>query len=255
MSIRRTFLATLIFTTAAASGWATPALAQGTSAVPQSCDDAFADVYFMQDAKKYPTGLPLGMTQGLPDLHLHLPRAFLVLGIGRDEDQGRSIDISPRKLCDRMAFAAVNAFYASTQDLARRLGLAYDPPSPNGDQLVITVVGNDTPVDDSADREGAARRGTWVLGGRAAPLYYFCLPPVPSPPSIHESCYVTADTLHMSYRTQSIQIQAQPFVFTTFDKGGPKFLKYIDTEDLNKYFVFLRNLVAVAIVTIPTPRK
>lgn len=228
-----------------------PALAQDAPAVPRSCDDAFADIYFMPNAQDYPTGLPPGMTQGLPEPHLHLPRALLQIGIGRDEAHyGQAINISPSRFCDRTAFAALNAFYVSTKDLAHRLGLAYDPPSPNGDQLIITGFNKDNSINDSADREGTARQGAWVLGGRAAPLYYFCLPPLPSIPSIHGSCYVTADTLHMGYNTGTILIMAQPFVLTTFNKDKAiNLVKYINIKDLDKYFAFLRILASTVLIT------
>ena len=227
-----------------------PALAQDAPAVPRSCDDAFADIYFMPNAQDYPAGLPPGMTQGLPEPHLHLPRALLQIGIGRDEAHyGQAINIAPRRFCDRTAFAALNAFYVSTKDLAHRLGLAYDPPSPNGDQLIVTVAPKKMPIDDSADREAMAGRGTWVLSEGAALFYEFCLSPVLSSPSIHESCYAIADNLHMGYTTNGIQFQTQPFFFTTFKKDSTNPRKYITAEDLDRYFSFMRSLVSTVLIT------
>ena len=266
----RSPLPMLVFTMVMASGLWMPVLAQDAPAVPRSCDDTFADIYFMPNAQDYPTGLPPGMTQGLPEPHLHLPRALLQIGIGRDEAHyGDAINISPRRFCDRTAFAALNAFYVSTQDLAHRLGLAYDPPSPNGDQVIITDFKN-TLVDDSGDREGTAQKGTWVLGGRAAPLYSFCLPPVelhpveapPAklPPYVDKFCYATASNQTAGYTTGTINFQTQPFLFTTFDKKDKdleksKFMKYITVEDLNRYFAFLRKLASVVVINTVSPDK
>lgn len=253
----------LALATAVASLWS-PALAQDVTpgGAPRTCDDAFADIYFMPNALDYPDGLPLGMTEGLPKQHLHLPRALLQLGLGLTKADYGWRYIFPRKLCDHTAFAAQEAFYANTPDLAQRLGLAYDAPGPHGDQVTISNSRSPAPVDDSADREGTARRGYWVFDNKRGPyaaLYYFCVPPLSGPPKITGPCYVTADTLHMGYMTGTVHFLAQPFVSSTFyatDARRKAFLRLVTPEILEGYFAFLRALAAKVIVAdASTPDK
>ena len=225
----------------------------------RSCPDAYADVYLMRDAAKYPEGLPPGMPEGLPKQHLHLPRAFLQLTIR----PGDSHAPSPSRLCDQKAFAAIEVFYSNTKDLAQRFRLPYGPPSPDGDQLKIAGgLGPTSPIDDSYDREGMAHKGFWVFDNKRGPyaaIYYFCVPPLPGPPSIHGPCYATADTQHMGYDTGDFVFFAQPFLFTTFYEADAKkdsFLKVITPDSLESYFAFLRALAAVVIVDQQTfPQK
>ena len=248
----------------AAGGPWSPALAQDAppGGAPRTCDDAFADVYFMPDALNYPDGLPPSMTEGLPKQHLHLPRALLQLRLGLAKPGYGWRYISPRKLCDRTAFAAQEAFYGNTPDLAQRLGLAYDSPGPHGDQVNISGGGSTAPVDDSADREGTARRGYWIFDNKRGPgaaLYYFCVPPLSGPPKITGPCYATADTLHMGYTTGNVSFLSQPFVSSTFyatDARNKTFLRLVTPEILENYFAFLRALAAKVIVAdAPTPNK
>ena len=252
-SLTVTLLAVLTVVTN--SLWA-PALAQETptGGAPQSCDDAFADIYFMPDALNYPDGLPPGMTEGLPKQHLRLPRALLQLGLGLTKADYGWRYIYPRRLCDRTAFAAQKVFYANTPDLAQRLGLAYDAPSPHGDQVTIFNSRIAAPMDDSADREGTARQGYWVFDNKRGPgaaMYYFCVPPLAGPPKITGPCYVTANMLHMGYTTGTVHFLAQPFVFSTFyatDTRTKAFLRLVTPEILESYFAFLRTLAAKVIV-------
>ena len=244
----------------AASGLWSPALAQdappGTS---RTCDDAFADIYFMPNALDYPDGLPPGMTEGLPKQHLHLPRALLQLRLGLTKADYGWRYIYPHELCNRTAFAALGAFYSDTPDLARRLGLAYDAhaPSPHGDQLIISGLGKTPPVDDSTDREGTARRGYWVFDNKRGPyaaIFNFCVPPLSDPSEVTSPCYVTADTLHMGYTTGSTTFLAQPFVRSTFyatDVKEKNYLRLVTPEILESYFAFLRALAAKVIVDAP----
>lgn len=247
----------------AAGGPWSPALAQDAPPrTPRTCDDAFADIYFMPNALDYPEGLPSGMTEGLSKEHLRLPRALLQLRLGLTEADYGWRYIYPRKLCDHAAFATLEAFYGKTHDLANRLGLAYDSPSPHGDQLIISNSRSPAPVDDSAGREGIARQGYWIFDnkrGRGAALYYFCVPPLPGPPKITGPCYVTADMLHMGYMSGSFHFFAQPFVSSTFyvtDARNKAFLRLVTPEILEGYFAFLRTLAAKVIVAdAPTPSK
>lgn len=248
---------------AASSLWS-PALAQDAppGSAPRFCDDAFADIYFMPDALNYPDGLPPGMTEGLPKQHLRLPRAFLQLRLGLTKADYDWRYIYPRRLCDRTAFAALDAFYAKTSDLAQRLGLAYDAPSPRSDQITITNSRIAAPIDDSADREGTARQGYWIFDNKRGPgaaMYYFCVPPLAGPPKITGPCYVTANMLHMGYMTGTVHFMAQPFVSSTFyatDTRNKAFLRLVTPEILESYFAFLRTLAAKVIVNdAPTPNK
>ena len=253
----------LVALTIVASGLWSPALAQDAppGGVPRTCDDAFADIYFMPNALDYPDGLPPGMTKGLPKQHLRLPRALLQLRLGLTKADHDWRYIYPRKLCDRTAFAAIQLLYGRTRDLADRLGLAYDSPSPHGDQLIISNSRSPAPVDDSADREGIARQGYWVFDnkrGLGAAIYYFCVPPLSGPPEITGPCCVTADMLHMGYMSGTFNFFAQPFVSSTFyatDTRSKAFLRLVTPEILESYFAFLRALAAKVIVDTPTPRK
>ena len=253
----------LAFAITVGSLWS-PALAQDTplGGVPRTCDDAFADIYFMPNALDYPEGLPPGMTEGLPKQHLHLPRALLELRLGLTKADYGWRYISPRKLCDHTAFAALEAFYGKTRDLADRLGFAYDAPSPHGDQLFISNSASPAPVDDSADREGTARQGYWIFDNKRGPgaaMYYFCVPPLSGPPKITGPCYVTANMLNMGYTSGTFHFSAQPFVLSTFyakDLKEKSLVKLVTPDILESYFAFLRALAAKVIVAdASTPDK
>ena len=248
----------------AAGGLWSPALAQDAPlpSASRTCDDAFADIYFMPNALDYPEGLPPGMTEGLPKEHVRLPRALLQLRLGLTKADYGWRYISPRKLCDHTAFAALEAFYGDTPDLAQRLGLIYNGPSPHGDQIIISNSRNPAPVDDSTDREGTAHRGYWVFDNKRGPgaaIYYFCVPPLFGPPKITGPCYVTADMLHMGYMSGTFSFFAQPFVLSTFyakDVKEKSLVKLVTPDILESYFVFLRALAAKVIVAdVPTPNK
>ena len=248
----------------ATSSLRSPALAKDTSVGgrPQTCNDAFADVYFMPNALDYLNGLPSGM-KGLPVQHVHLPRALLQLALGRTEADYGWHYIYPRLLCDHTAFAAQEVFYGETPDLAQRLGLTYNGPGPIGDQLYIVQGKSPAPIDDSADREGTARRGYWIFDDKrsaGAAMYWFCVPPLSGPPQLTGPCYATANMMTMGYESGTFNFLAQPFLFSTFYgknyKPNDRLSRLVTPDVIENYFAFLRTLAAKVIVTdTPTPNK
>ena len=261
-SILRLVLALALAT--AAGSLRSPALANGAppGGTSRTCDDAFADIYFMPNALDYLKGLPPGM-KGLPRQHVHLPRAQLQLRLGLTAADYGWHYIYPALLCDHTAFAAQQVFYASTPDLARRVGIAYNGPGPYGDQLKLVQGRTPAPVDDSADREGTARRGYWIFDNKrsaGAAMYWFCVPPLSGPPELTGRCYVTADMMTMGYDTGTFTFLAQPFLFSTFYAKdftpNDRLSRLVTPDVIESYFAFLHTLAAKVIVTdTPTPNK
>ena len=105
------------------------------------------------------------------------------------------------------------------------------------------------PVDDSDDREGAARRGTWTVDAayRGPNLSAsLCLVP-PAPDGL---CYAHTGR-EMTYDTSNVRMYSDAFMAATFGPPQHAGMTQITLSDLDRYFAFMRQ-VADAVVGAAT---
>ena len=149
--------------------------------------------------------------------------------------------------------ATVTTRRASTLNVdgwAARFGIPYHDLEP-AQQVSLSLrypLAPLPPVDDSADQEGFAARGAWIIRqphrtdrGSAE----FCLLP-PAPPG---QCYASWGT-GMTYRTGGLTVSSRVFGSKSLWKDG---YRRITTADLDRHFAFLRALTAAVIVHMPDP--
>ena len=159
--------------------------------------------------------------------------------------------------CGQKAFRGFRASYLRTSELARSLGISYDQPRVQDSQFFFYSLDPDprlplphtpSPVDDSADREGMAGKGSWVVD----PDYHgpkqharFCL----ASPAPERQCYAAVEGW-MVYDTGLTSLVAEAFMSATFGPPPDSLTTQITVADLDRYFAFLRR-IAEAVVVAP----
>ena len=219
--------------------------------VPPSCLDERVDVYLSPLLREEGPPIRTFLKPGPPPVHLRLPRRRL------------RVDLMPSiyantEDCGQKAFSGWRAIYQRTSDLAYGLGIPYDQPKVQDHRFEFWALDPDarppsaralSPVNDSADRDGMARKGAWTVDlNYTGPNLHvlFCLVP-PAPEGL---CYARTER-GMGYDTGNVSIYAQAFSTATFGPPPNRLYSQITVADLDHYFAFLRR-IADAVVVAPT---
>ena len=213
-----------------------------------SCLDELVDVYLSPLKREEGPPIRVFLKPGPPPVHLRLPRRRLRM------DLMPSVRANTED-CSAKAFSGWRASHLRASDLAHGLGIPYDQPRVQDSQFYFYALdpdGRRPPVDDSSDREGAARRGTWIVD----PTYRgvnlsaeFCL----LPPAPDGSCYARTER-GMAYHSGYVSVYALAFSNATFktppaDSG----MTQITVADLDRYFAFVRQIAAAVVVAPMRP--
>ena len=221
---------------------AVPALAQAPAAAPPTapaCDDMVEVRLVNVSDPVIPPGTPMP-----PEALLRVPR----VGTNVVSPEGGVRWLS--KACEPIPVVAMLTGTRDVDGWAARFGIPYHDLEP-AQQVSLSLrypLAPLPPVDDSADQEGFAARGAWIIRqphrtdrGSAE----FCLLP-PAPPG---QCYASWGT-GMTYRTGGLTVSSRVFGSKSLWKDG---YRRITTADLDRHFAFLRALTAAVIVHMPDP--
>lgn len=221
--------------------------------VPPSCLDERVDVYLSPLLREEGPPIRIFLKPGPPPVHLRLPRRRLRLDLMPNE-------YADTKDCSHKAFSGWRASYLYESDLARGLGIPYEKSRLQDGQFFFYALDPDarppsarapSPVNDSADRDGMARKGAWTVD----PTYtgpnlhaLFCLVP-PAPEGL---CYARTER-GMGYDTGNVNIYAQAFMAATLRSSPPEGKTQITLADLDRYFTFLRQIADAVVVDPISP--
>ncbi len=219
---------------------------QAPASTAPSCLDELVDVYLSPLKREEGPPIRVFLKPGPPPVHLRLPRRWL------------RMDLMPSvyantKDCGQKAFSGWRASYLRASDLAHGLGIPYDQPRVQDFQFFFYALDSDKgpSVDDSGDREGTARGGTWIVD----PTYRgvnlsarFCL----LPPAPDGSCYAHTER-GMAYDTGHVRVYALAFSAATFGLPADSLMTQITMADLDRYFAFMRQVAAAVVVAPITP--
>ena len=206
------------------------------------CGDDLINVDFELFRNSHPEPGNPGHVEKQGDVLLRIPRVGLYLTIDIDRPL-------PTNNCKQSSFVASEAFYNNPWLVARTLGLSFPQKWLSlASRLALTPDRRPSPVDDTSDREGTARKGSWIVSLAANPNLdsaKFCLRPPASP----DQCYATYDGRSISYRTGSLLIMSDFASGLTFRKEPtPGYRGTMTVEDLDRYFGFLRAVASQVVV-------
>ena len=211
---------------------------------PILCNDDLVDVQLNYFTGNDANSVPVDPPPGRPQLHLRLPRSGLQLR--RAVNEPIRVDN-----CSQVEFVAAQAFYLYPDNVARRLGLAYEERWTKWDNLRFYIVNtaNLPLVNDATDREATARQGEWIIDTDARPsgAARFCLNP-PAPP---KHCYISVFQGRVSYYTGNLGIGTRPFYSMTLHRSLAPNESAYTVVDLDQYFAFLRALANAVIIQAP----
>ena len=237
--------------------YATPHLAaaadQFSAFAPPPCPDDLVDVHLSLWERVSETSTVPLIKLGPPQAHLRLPRKDLIL-IAEPSVRVSTTD------CGQKSFTASSEVYLQTSRMARHLGIPYDEPRLQDDLIEFKALDPTiTPpvptalalVDDTADREGTARKGAWSVIQPSPHVYArFCL----SSPTPADQCYARVG-YSMAYKTGHLIIDARAFMHASLTASADQGSSLITIADLNHYFAFLRQIADAVVIPPSTPTK
>ncbi len=214
---------------------------------PPACPNEIVDVYLSSLKRTEGPPIQVFLKPGSPTAHLRLPR------------QGLRVDLEPSIWapladCGQKTFAGYHAVHYRTTDLAGGLDVPYGHPRLQDHRYEFYALDPDEQppsgqalpsVRDADDRDGMARKGSWVVEPTVREVVSgkFCL----NPPAQAGLCYAYV-AKGLSYRTNHVIMYGQAFMSATLGSPPDWLWTQITAADIESYFAFMRRIADLVVV-------